>query len=420
VVLFQFNVVEEHSSLSRALAALLLAAVAGCTLNRSGLSGVDNPPPSDGRVDQSTSADGPADLAGSAGGGGGGAGIGAGGGGFAGAGAAGGPGGAAGTGPGIDAGAAGSDAGDAAADMVDGSNLADRPGDLGGDRTVVDLAPEVVTCGASPLCDNNAVIVTLPGGRFTGTTTGASLDQGSCGGDRAPEAVFRLVLTEKSDVFATTHGTGFDTVLYMRSGCCGTEIVCNDDADNRNTSMISVRGLSAGTYDIFVDGRNNANQSGAFTIDIYATPFSALPADDCGSPVRIANQAVTGTTCGMDDDFAPSAGCLVPPATNSFDTVYYFVLDAPGAPLFNTCANTCIDTVLSIRDVCTTVASQRACNDNFCAPAAGVCPIGSLPTQSRTTATLTAGVHYLILDTHVIPGPTGCGAYTITPTGVPQ
>jgi hypothetical protein len=307
-----------------------------------------------------------------------------------------------------------------------GDGRLDRPPDAIGDRPGVDLAPDALTCGASPLCDSNAVDVPLPGGRFVGTTSGPSLDQGSCGGDRAPEAVYRLVLTVSSDVFVTTHGTGFDTAVYMRNGCCGAQVACNDDADNRNTSVLSVRGLAPGTYYIFVDGRNNANHSGAFTVDIYATAASNAATDNCGSPGHIANLALTGTTCGMADDFSPSNGCLVAPATTSFDTVYYFVLDAPLTPMtavtFSTCSNNCIDTVLAIRDVCTMPATQHACNDNFCAPTTGVCgDAASDPTQSRvTTSILTAGVHYLILDTHVIPQPPGCGAYTITPLGVPQ
>jgi hypothetical protein len=44
------------------------------------------------------------------------------------------------------------------------------------------------------------------------------------------QSVFKLVLTARSDVFVTTHGTGFDTSVYMRNGCCGAEIACNDDA----------------------------------------------------------------------------------------------------------------------------------------------------------------------------------------------
>jgi hypothetical protein len=407
-------VIEECSRLSRAVVVCLVATVVvGCSVDRAGLGGFDGAGGSPVVVDGH--ADSPADpgLGGRTGVGGQSGGIGGG------------------TGTGGVAGGTGGASPDAAmTDAVDapvpgdaaGDGGPDRPADNAGDRPVGDLAPDGLTCGASPLCDSSAINVTLPGGRFTGTTSGVSLDQGSCGGDRAPEAVYRLVLTARSDVFVTTHGTAFDTAVYMRNGCCGAEVACNDDADNRSTSVLSVRGLAAGTYYIFVDGRNNSDQSGAFTVDIYATAASTAVTDDCGSPGHIANLAVTGTTCGMQNDFSPLAGCLVPPLTTSFDTVYYFVLDAPMTTVvFNTCANTCIDTVLAIRDVCTTPTTQRACNDNFCAPAAGVCPVGAGPTQSRvTTATLTAGVHYLILDTHVIATPTGCGAYTITPVGVPQ
>jgi hypothetical protein len=407
MILSSIIVMEECSRLSRAIAVCLLVLVAGCTLDRTGLGG---------GAGGASVIDAGDDLhrAGVGGQTGMGGDLGAVGGSIGTGGLTGGTGGAGGTIP--DAG--GVDVPDAPAA---GDGAADRPADGGGDRANADAPSDLAICGASPLCDSSAVNVPLPGGRFTGTTSGPSLDQGSCGGDRAPEAVYRLVLTARSDVFVTTHGTGFDTAVYMRNGCCGAEIACNDDADNRTTSVLSVRGLLPGTYYIFVDGRNNANQAGTFTVDIYATAASTAATDDCGSPGHIANLPVTGTTCGMENDFTPLAGCLVPPLTTSFDTVYYFVLDAPMTTVvFNTCSNTCIDTVLAIRDVCTTASTQRACNDNFCAPAAGVCPAGAGPTQSRvTTATLTAGVHYLILDTHVIPTATGCGAYTITPVGVP-
>jgi len=408
MILSSIIVIEECSRLSRAVVVCLLAVVAGCTLDRTGLGvgGGGGAAPLDAGDDLPR-----AGLGGRTGMGGDLAGVG----GNLGTGGV--VGGTGGTVP-----DAGSDAPDAPAPGdagVDGG--VDRPADSGGDRSNAD-ASEAGTCGAAALCDSSAVTVTLPGGRFTGTTSGPSLDQGSCGGDRAPEAVYRLVLTARSDVFVTTHGTGFDTTVYMRNGCCGAEVACNDDSDNRTTSVLQARGVAPGIYYIFVDGRNSASHAGPFTVDIYATPASAAATDDCGSPGHIANLAVTGTTCGMENDFTPLAGCLVPPLTTSFDTVYYFVLDAPMTTVvFNTCSNTCIDTVLAIRDVCTTPATQRACNDNFCAPAAGVCGLGAGPTQSRvTTATLTAGVHYLILDTHVLPAPPGCGAYTITPVGVPQ
>ena len=123
----------------------------------------------------------------------------------------------------------------------------DVPTDLGSpdtgavDRPTVDATADGPACGAAALCESSAVTVTLPGGRFTGTTSGSSTDRGTCGGNQAPEAVFKLVLTQKSDVFVTTHGTTFDTVIYMRNGCCGSEVACNDDLDNRKERRLLSR-----------------------------------------------------------------------------------------------------------------------------------------------------------------------------------
>ena len=50
-----------------------------------------------------------------------------------------------------------------------------------------DLGGGDLVCGT---CDPAGAFITLPGGRATGTTSGASATQGSCGGADAPEAVF--------------------------------------------------------------------------------------------------------------------------------------------------------------------------------------------------------------------------------------
>lgn len=419
--------IEEHARLSRAIAALLLllAGGMGCALDRAGLNGRDGAGGgvgrTDARVGDASAEDGQGALGGQTGQGGtAGNGVG-------------------GNGMGGDNGGGGFGGNDAGTDVIAPQDAADAiappdapvdvSSDLGGgpdtgpaDRPPIDAPADAPACGSTALCDSSAVTVTLPGGRFTGTTSGSSSDHGTCGGNQAPEAVFKLVLTAKSDVFVTTHGTSFDTVIYMRSGnCCGSEVACNDDADNRKTSVLASRGVGPGTYFIFVDGANGG-ASGDFTVDIYATPTTINGTDNCGSPARIANLPVTGTTCGMNDDFIPNMGCLVGAQTTSGDGVYYFVLDANStAVTFSTCTNTCIDTVLYTRDVCTTTSTQKSCNDNFCAPAVGsMCTGPATPVQSRTVATLGPGVHYLIVDSHSGGPATSCGSFTITPTGVPQ
>jgi hypothetical protein len=264
------------------------------------------------------------------------------------------------------------------------------------------------------------VIVNAPGGRFTGTTTGVSNAAGSCGGDAAPESVFRVVLTRASDVFVTTHGTRFDTVVYLRNGCCGAELGCNNDMDGRRTSALSVTNLPAGSYDVFVDGTTAAD-AGAFTVDIFVSPTSPNPGESCGRPAHIANVAQMGTTCGFRDDEHPDpdTNCQSPqtdPST-SLDVVYYFVLDQSTTVSFDTCTATCFDTVLYVRDVCNQTTNQRVCNDDGQPP--GTCSgcASSTGSQSRTAGTtLSAGVHYVVVDT--FPN-SSCGTYLLTPTGVP-
>jgi hypothetical protein len=274
----------------------------------------------------------------------------------------------------------------------------------------------VRTCDTN--CATKATPVPLPGGRFTGTTTGTSANTGTCGGANAPEAVFQLVLTQTSDVFVTTHGSKFDTVIYMRSGCCGTEIICNNDADKRTTSMFSATSVAPGTYDIFVDGVGTA--SGNFTVDIYASPSSSMPGDTCGRPIRIADTRFVGNTTGYRNDYDPvGSECG---NTGGPDVVFYFILDAPTTVTFDTCSNTCIDTELYLRDVCTTAtaANEIACNDDGPCMADGDCL--TTPSQSRVSSPmqLAAGVHYVVVDTFVNPPPVpATGLYTLTPGNVP-
>jgi hypothetical protein len=224
--------------------------------------------------------------------------------------------------------------------------------------------------------------------------------------------VFHVILTAASDLFVTTHGSAIDTVVYLRNGCCGAELACNDNAEpSRQGSVLSATGLPAGSYDVFVDGATAAD-AGAFTVDIFVSPTSPSAGDSCGRPARIANVALTGTTCGMRNDAAPLNGCQATQNPGN-DVIYYFVLDAPATVGFNTCTGTCMDSVIYVRDVCSVPETQQVCTDDGCVG----CNTSPLAQQSRVSATLAAGAHYLVVDTL---GGTDCGAFTITPVNVPQ
>ncbi len=275
----------------------------------------------------------------------------------------------------------------------------------------------VVPCNT---CDPSATVVALPGGRYTGTTSGASNFAGTCGGGGAPEAIYKLVLTVSSDVFVTTHGTGFNTVVYMRSNCCsGTEVNCNDDADGRTTSVLSEHGLAAGTYYVFVDGATAA-ATGAFSADIYVSPASPNPSEACGNVTRVTNAGIASVSnCAYGPNFDPSGTCgSTLPATGP-DLVYYFLLDAPTTVTFDTCSNTCVDTVLYVRDICTDTTSQRICADDSCR-ASGTCYQNPAQVQSRISVALSAGPHYVIVDQYSpAPASLPCGSFSLHPIGVP-
>jgi len=154
---------------------------------------------------------------------------------------------------------------------------------------------------ACAACDVAATFVTLPGGRFTGRRRARRPARARGGGGDAPEARFTLDLPVASDLFVTTHGTGFDTIVYLDRGCCGDEVACNDDADGRNTSVLAAPELAAGTYYITVDGADD-NATGDFTIDIYATPTSSHPRRPAAIRSRIAaGRPCPATACGYEE-----------------------------------------------------------------------------------------------------------------------
>ncbi len=120
------------------------------------------------------------------------------------------------------------------------------------------------------------------GGTFTGTTSGASGQRGTCGfSDKGPEAIFRWTPTASGPATIATCGSAtlYDTVLYMRSGTCGgPELGCNDDTAGCGTgepneyhgSRLSPTVTAGQTYYIVVDGYNGAR--GSFSLNVIPPP----------------------------------------------------------------------------------------------------------------------------------------------------
>ncbi len=104
-----------------------------------------------------------------------------------------------------------------------------------------------------------AVLVPETGGLYSGSTVGMLNDYvtTTCGGmATSPDVAFRLDLTRRALVTATTDGSSLDTVLHLYTESCradGGETACDDDSGSGTTSLIS-RVLDPGTYFYIVDG----------------------------------------------------------------------------------------------------------------------------------------------------------------------
>ena len=97
--------------------------------------------------------------------------------------------------------------------------------------------------------------------------------EGDDGGQRGPELVYTLNLTASaSDVEISTVSpqTDYDTLVYMRMGCNGAQVACDDDASNSLQADAHSGPLAPGTYSIFIDGFSTS--SGKATVTITVTP----------------------------------------------------------------------------------------------------------------------------------------------------
>jgi hypothetical protein len=269
-------------------------------------------------------------------------------------------------------------------------------------------------CGPPNDTCAGAIDVTA-GGRFTGSTAAAGDDSappsgcGAMGGGR--DVYFFFTIRSASDVFISSLGSRFDTVLYVGSECGGGGLGCNNNFNSPTIlqSILRLRNPADGTYYIALDGNGSA-AAGDYVLDVYITPMDD-PSDKCGHVVPFDDimTGESGTTCGYDNDYVGS--CTISPSTAAGDRVYFFVIPN-GLPMrrvtFSTCnsdTSSAYDTLLYIRNVCTDAVSEFACNDD------ATCSIST--TKATVGADLGPGAYYLFMD-----GFSGCGNYRITVSGL--
>jgi hypothetical protein len=193
-------------------------------------------------------------------------------------------------------------------------------------------------CAKNPTCIGShstcvsALLITASG-TYTGSTLGsAGENEGTCGG-AAPEAVFRLLLTEPTNVSLDTRGSNFDTALYVRLGSCGKgrEIGCDDDDGNQEkSSALTLGTLPPGDYFIFVDGFTvdpvNGPDIGRYVLNVNLNGKLNEICDnridddgdgyaDCADPDCLATAKCKG--CNNGKDAVPELGIAA--CTNGVD-----------------------------------------------------------------------------------------------------
>jgi len=171
--------------------------------------------------------------------------------------------------------------------------------------------------------------------------------------------------------------TFWDTVLSVYSACPnsgGSVLACNDDFCGQ-ASSVTVQ-MQAGVPYLIRLGAKNLTQVGTFRLNIQGGSASS---DNCANAEVLLPGITEGSTaCATTDGSAPCA------FNSGKDVWYRFTPFCTGLYIFDTCAGTDFNTVLTLFTGCggTTIA----CNDNSC----------SLNGPSSVFAQLQAGVEVLL------------------------
>lgn len=147
---------------------------------------------------------------------------------------------------------------------------------------------------------------------------------GSCGGAFSPDDLYRFTAPEEGIYQFDTFGSALDTVLYLRDGCVGNELACNDDVDGGSSDSRILAAMDLGDELIVaVDG----NGMGAYALHVEQVP--------CPEAALIGSLplAVDGSTVGALDKLDGSCGGG---SDESPDVAYSFVAPYDGVYTFDT------------------------------------------------------------------------------------
>lgn len=245
-----------------------------------------------------------------------------------------------------------------------------------------DLAP---VTGGNANADSCAAVGQLTAGQATEADTFEAADdlQGSCGGQGAPDVVFRLDVRSRSTARVFVSGAQFEGHVYIERACGnqGTEVACGAVAMGAPAGQASLETvLDPGTYHVVLDGRDAA-AFGRANLEVQLTDLQAIERTCRAAPLLRAGRTVNGTTAGRPNEFeATCAG-----NTQSGDAVYRVRLTQRQHLVVDLSSD--YDAALHLRRSCADRASELACNDDH-----------QDQRHSRVEADLDAGTYYVIVD----------------------
>jgi len=253
-----------------------------------------------------------------------------------------------------------------------------------------ELAPEAGSGVRGDAC-GDATVLSLNEKSVEGDTFLARDDvAGKCGGQGAPDVVYRFELARRSRVRALFTAQEGNHVFVLTRSCAdrAAELACGPVLDDL---------LAPGIYYLAVDGAAAASL-GRFTFSFLAHDVSGQESACRSPPILVEGKTTTGSTAGAGDRFTTSCGGR-PDAQASSDRVYKLVLPAR-ARIRLLLTTPSWDGVLAIRKSCVDAPPavapsgrraelEAACNNDF-----------QDAQHAKIETTLDAGTYWVVVDGH--------------------
>jgi len=257
-----------------------------------------------------------------------------------------------------------------------------------------------------PCRSTNLQIVPAVGGVVTGTTNGTGALSGTCASSTSAENVYAWTPSETGDVAINTCGSGFDTVLYVRTGNCSgpgvTQVACNDNASGCSSSVnsaVSFTATAGTTYYVVVDG----------TDGIFSGSYSLSVRQPCGSSYITDVPASGGSFSSSTSGTSAFSGTC--DSQSGPEKVFRWTPSVSGTARIDTCGST-LNTALYVRTgSCSGAAvNELTCNDNTASCSNAI--------DSFVTLNVTAGTtYYIVVDSAAV---TFSGSFTLNVNAPPD